>query len=130
MLVHVIISNPVFSVYKPLPLKAAPKGCGCVSSSNNKDKNTGIPGISAAQNVFFVGRQITGSPCIQAIFHALIYFLHFASIPPSPRDTCEGTCQRILPFLLCTAFQSAFLNPLPGILDYMIHRLSFLDSIL
>jgi hypothetical protein len=71
---------PSFPSTQPLPPKAPPKGCGCVSLNNNAHKDTGLSGISAAKKHIFGGRQIVGKPCIQAVFQALIRFLHSSSI--------------------------------------------------
>jgi len=67
---HVPANNqpPSFPSTQPLPPKAPPKGCGCVSLNNNAHKDTGLSGISAAKKHIFGGRQIVGKPCIQAVF--------------------------------------------------------------
>jgi hypothetical protein len=62
---------PSFPSTQPCPPGAVPRCCGCVSANGYANKKTGLPGISAAQKHIFGGRQITGKPCIQAVFQAL-----------------------------------------------------------
>jgi hypothetical protein len=77
---------PSFPSTQPCPPRAALEGCGCVSANNHAHKNTGLSGTSAAKKHIFARRQITGKPCIQAVFQALICFLHLSSRP------CHSTC--------------------------------------
>jgi len=42
--------TPSFPSTQPCLPKAAPKGCGCVSTNSCINKNTGFPGISTAKN--------------------------------------------------------------------------------
>jgi len=84
------IQPPPFPSTQPCPPKTDPKGCGCVSSDNRTHKNTGLSGISIAKKRIFGGRQITGKPCIQAVFKAFIRFLHLASIPHTPHGSSRS----------------------------------------
>jgi len=77
---------PSFPSTQPRPPEASLKGCGCVPLNNHANKNTGLPGISTAKKHIFGRWQITGKPCIQAVFQALICFLHSASIPRTQRE--------------------------------------------
>jgi hypothetical protein len=117
-----------FPSTQPRPPEAAPRGYRCVPTNSCANKNTGLPGSSAAEKHIFGGRQITGKPCIQAIFQALICFLHLSSIPRTQRDWSGETCLQAVLLVFYTPVPVKYLNPGLELPDRRKHKPCALDS--
>jgi hypothetical protein len=67
----------LFRLHNPARRRAAPEGCGCVSTNNQTHKNTGLSGIPAAKKHIFGRRQITGKPLYSSRFSGAYLFFTF-----------------------------------------------------